>query len=200
MNMQHLFPVPVGMFDLERGFTDEEMAFVRAQEVRTNEGNSVSINNLVLRDTVMTPLREWIETCVDEYLKTTHDPKSEVRLNITQSWFNYSKPGQYHHKHYHPNSLVSGVLYLNTNLNDKIHFHRAGVQQIKFDPLNWNIYNSDSWWLEAVTGRLILFPSCLEHSVPQVEGSQTRISMAFNTFPVGVVGDESKLTGLKLEV
>jgi hypothetical protein len=32
-----------------------------------------------------------------------------------------------------------------------------------------------------------------------VQGEDTRISMSFNTFPVGIVGDELSLTGLKLE-
>jgi hypothetical protein len=45
---------------------------------------------------------------------------------------------------------------------------------------------------------LILFPSSLTHMVQTVESEQTRISLAFNTFPVGHVGDEMDLTGLSL--
>jgi hypothetical protein len=46
---------------------------------------------------------------------------------------------------------------------------------------------------------LILFPSSLTHMVPTIQGEQTRISLSFNTFPVGTVGEEMDLTGLKLE-
>jgi hypothetical protein len=35
--------------------------------------------------------------------------------------------------------------------------------------------------------------------VETVQGEATRISLSFNTFPVGVVGEEMDLTGLKLE-
>lgn len=35
--------------------------------------------------------------------------------------------------------------------------------------------------------------------VETVTGDDTRISLAFNTFPVGNVGDELNLTGLNLE-
>ena len=35
--------------------------------------------------------------------------------------------------------------------------------------------------------------------VQTVESDQTRISLSFNTFPVGSVGEEMDLTGLKLE-
>jgi uncharacterized protein (TIGR02466 family) len=199
MNMHHLFPVPVGMFDLGRPLSEEELAFVNAQDTRPNTGNTTSVNHFVLRDPVMTPLRGWIEDCVAEYFKATTNPKHNVNLRITQSWFNYSKPGQHHHKHSHPNSFVSGVFYLDTNLDDRIYFYRSGWQQIKFPPDSWNLYNSESWWFEAAQGRLILFPSSLEHMVPTIQGQKTRISMSFNTFPVGTVGDEMELTGLKLE-
>ena len=46
---------------------------------------------------------------------------------------------------------------------------------------------------------LILFPSRLTHMVETVKGEDTRISLSFNTFPVGLVGEEMDLTGLKLE-
>jgi hypothetical protein len=35
--------------------------------------------------------------------------------------------------------------------------------------------------------------------VQTVTGDDTRISLAFNTFPVGYVGDEQSLTGLHLK-
>jgi uncharacterized protein (TIGR02466 family) len=140
-----------------------------------------------------------MEDCVDEYFKATVNPKHAVNLRITQSWVNYSEPGQFHHKHAHPNSYVSGVFYVQTNENDKIYFYKDGYQQIKFPPEKWNEWNSESWWFEAAEGKLILFPSNLTHMVPTVEGDVVRTSLSFNSFPVGVVGEELDLTGLKLE-
>ena len=88
---------------------------------------------------------------------------------------------------------------MQTNPDDLIYFYKDGWQQIKFPPDQWNPYNSESWWYEAHVGKLILFPSSLTHMVPEVKGEDTRISLSFNTFPVGVVGEEMDLTGLKLE-
>jgi len=200
MKIHHLFPIPIGMFDLNRELTDKEILFVRDMDIRKNEGNMISNNNFVLRDPVMTSIREWIEDCVTEYFKATVNPKYDVHLRITQSWFNYSEQGQWHHKHAHPNSFISGVFYLNTNADDKIYFHSSEWKQIRLSPKEWNIYNSESWWFEAIKGRLILFPSSLEHNVPIVQGDDTRISMSFNTFPVGTIGDELHLTGLKISI
>ena len=199
MNMHNLFPIPVGMIDLDRQLSKKELSFILKQEQRLNMGNRTSVNHTLLKSASLTSLRSWLEDQVQEFFKLTVNPKHNVSLKITQSWANYSEPGQFHHKHAHPNSFISGVFYVQTNPSDKIYFHRDEYQQIKFPPENWNIWNSESWWYEAITGRLILFPSSTSHMVPSVEGDQTRISISFNTFPVGVVGEEMDLTGLKLE-
>jgi hypothetical protein len=34
--------------------------------------------------------------------------------------------------------------------------------------------------------------------VEAVQGDQTRISLSFNTFPIGSIGEEVSLTGLKI--
>jgi uncharacterized protein (TIGR02466 family) len=200
MNLHGLFAQPVGFFDLGRELTEEEKFFLMELEQRANMGNRTSVNNFVLKSPVMTSLRSWMEDSVAEYFKATTNPKHDVTLRLTQSWVNYSEPGQYHHKHAHPNSFVSGVFYIQTNPNDKIFFYRDGYSQIKFPPAEWNSWNSESWWFEALNGRLILFPSSLTHMVPTVEGEDVRVSLSFNTFPAGTVGEEMDLTGLKLEV
>ena len=163
MAMHGLFAQPVGMFD--RPLSDDEKSLLMGLETRPNMGNTTSTDNFVLRRSGLTNLRSWIEDCVADYFKATANPKHDVSLRITQSWVNYSEQGQYHHKHAHPNSLVSGVFYINTNDNDRIYFYRSGFQQIKFPTDGWNQWNSESWWFEATEGRLVLFPSSLEHMV-----------------------------------
>ena len=200
MQLHNLFPIPIGFTNIDRSLSDEELIFIRNLETRPNTGNTTSFNNFVLRDPVLTSLRSFIEDSVSEYFKATVNPKHNVSLKITQSWFNYSEPGQFHHKHAHPNSYISGVFYVQTNLSDKIYFYKECWQQIKLTPETWNPYNSESWWYEATVGKLILFPSSLTHMVPEVAGDKTRISLSFNTFPVGALGEEVDLTGLRLEV
>ena len=198
MNMHNLFPTPVGMFDLGREFTEAEMAFILGLPQHDNMGNTTSDDNEVLKREPMAELNKFMEASVQEYLTAVYAPKNGTKMRITQSWCNYTKPGQFHHKHAHPNSFISGVFYLQTTAQDKIYFYRDGYQQIKMPTDNWNVYNSESWWFEATKGRLILFPSSLTHMVETVKGDDTRISMSFNTFPVGHVGDDRSLTGLYL--
>jgi uncharacterized protein (TIGR02466 family) len=198
--IHNLFPTPVGRYELGRDLTAKELSFLKNQETRFNAGNTTSKDNTILKNKELTKLRDFLETSISEYFKTVYNPKHHVNLKITQSWTNYTENGQYHHKHAHPNSFVSGVFYVQANKEkDKIYFYRDAYQQIKFPPSEWNLWNSESWWFEVGTGDLILFPSSLTHMVETVQHDQTRISLSFNTFPVGVVGDEMDLTGLQLE-
>lgn len=198
--IHNLFPTPVGRYELGRDLTAKELSFLKNQETRSNMGNTTSKDNTILKNKELTKLRDFLETSISEYFKTVYNPKHQVNLKITQSWTNYTENGQYHHKHAHPNSFVSGVFYVQANKEkDKIYFYRDAYQQIKFPPSEWNVWNSESWWFEVGTGNLILFPSSLTHMVETVQHDQTRISLSFNTFPVGVVGDEMDLTGLQLE-
>lgn len=197
MIFENLFPIPVGF---SRYDEEIDKDFLVNQPQRINEGNTSSVDNYILKHKQLLNLRQNIEKCVHEYFMATYNPKNDTRLKITQSWLNWTKPGQHHHRHSHPNSLISGCYYVNANKNtDRIYFYRDGYQQIKFPPIEWNMFNSDSWWFSVGTGDLILFPSSLTHMVQPVEGDDTRISLAFNTFPIGEIGDEENLTALKLE-
>ncbi len=195
----NLFPTAVARFELGRDFSAEEMSFVDTQPTHKNMGNTTSDDYYVLRHDTMSSLKEFVENSVNEYLKSIYAPKHDVSLRLTQSWLNYTKPGQYHHKHAHPNSFISGVLYLKAaREKDKIYFYKDGYQQVKLPTDNHNVYNSESWWLEVGAGDLMLFPSSLTHMVETVQGDE-RVSLSFNTFPVGYVGDEGDLTALYLE-
>ena len=146
----------------------------------------------------MANIKTFVESSVTEYLRSVYAPKNEVSLRITQSWLNYCQSGQWHHKHSHPNSFISGVLYIKAaRERDRINFYRDGYQQIKLPTDNWNLHNSDSWWFEVGAGDLMLFPSQLPHMVETVQ--QERVSLSFNTFPIGNIGEEETLTALHLE-
>jgi len=200
MNLHGLFAQPVGFFDLGRELTEEEKFFLMELEQRANQGNRTSSNNFALKRPVMTSLRSWMEDSVAEYFKATTNPKHDVTLRLTQRWVNYSEPGQYHHKHAHPNSFISGVFYIQTDaLKDRICFFKDSYQQIRVSTENWNLWNSEIWRYEAIPKKLILFPSSLTHMVEHVQAEHTRVSLSFNTFLEGQLGSEyDDSTGLEL--
>ena len=197
MNLISIFPTTIGKFELGRDFSTEELAFVDSQPTHKNMGNYTSDNRYVLRDDTLKSLTAFIDASVAEYLRSIYAPKHDVSMRVTQSWLNYTKPGEFHHKHTHPNSFISGVLYVKAKKeSDKIYFYRDGYQQIKLATDNWSLHNSESWWFEVGAGDLMIFPSSLTHMVEPVQGEDTRISLSFNTFPVGYVGAEDSLMAL----
>jgi uncharacterized protein (TIGR02466 family) len=127
----------------------------------------------------------------------THKPSTNVSLKITQSWANYAKNGQEHTTHLHQNSIISGVFYVNTNQNDKIIFYRnTSLRHFKIETEEYNSWNSDELWFSSEEGNLLLFPSLLAHRVPEVIGEKERISISFNSFFSGEIGDDRNLTQL----
>ena len=201
MNLFTLFPTAVGKFTLDREFTKQELKFVEEQERRPNMGNQTSVNNYVLKEKPLKKLSDFLIDSANKYFSEVYRPKDNVKLYITQSWLNYTSRSGYHHKHAHPNSFISGVFYVNADVTkDKIFFYgREEYKQIKLEPTDYNLYNSESWWLEAGAGVLYLFPSSLTHMVPTIDHDDTRISLSFNTFLKGTIGENSNLTELLIE-
>lgn len=200
MNIVPLFPTPVGQFNLGRKLSKKELAFMLDQEKKSNVGNTTSAYRYVLEDKKLVDLKSFIETSVLNFFNEIVQPEHDVNLRITQSWLNYTEPGQFHHRHRHPNSVLSAVFYVDADPEvDKIYFYEnTSYKQIQFKAKNWNMFNSNSWWLPVSSGDLFIFPSSFEHSVETKSGTNTRISLALNTFPVGYVGDDDTLTGLRL--
>lgn len=199
MVINNLFPTPVAGFELGRALSEVERAYLLDLETRQNTGNFTSFETNVLGHPKLHSLAEFLNSSLQEYFNTVYAPKHDANLCITQSWVNYTKPGEFHHKHAHSNSLVSGVFYIQASKEtDKLHFSKDIYHQIKITPKDFNLYTAESWWLATATGMLYLFPSSLMHMVEQVTGENTRISLSFNTFPKGIFGDEVSLNHLKL--
>jgi len=201
VNLLTLFPTAVGKFTLDRELTKQENKFIETVEKRPNMGNQTSVNNYVLKEKQLKGLHEFFTDCLNKYFTEIYRPKDNVKIYITQSWLNYTGKNQYHHKHAHPNSFISGVFYANADTTkDKIFFYgNESYKQIKLEPTDYNLYNSESWWLEAGTGILYLFPSSLTHMVSTVDHEETRVSLSFNTFLKGTIGENHNLTELLIE-
>lgn len=199
LNILSLFPTPVGLFELGRDLTQKELNFFEGLKTRNNAANLVSLERNVLQKPQMKKIREFIENSMNLYFNNMYKPKFELELYITQSWVNYTKNGESHHRHTHPNSIISGVFYCQSNdETDKIHFHKNIIREIKIVPSEFHVYNSDVWWIPAKTGTLLIFPSTLSHSVDPIQSQKTRISLSFNTFVKGKIGAEDELTFLEL--
>jgi uncharacterized protein (TIGR02466 family) len=125
----------------------------------------------------------------------------DAKLYITQSWVNKTMPGEYHHQHNHPNSIVSGTFYIEANDGDMIQFAKPGndISPWLFTPKQWNMWNCASWGVPVASGQLLLWRSHLPHSVPPTKGPNVRHALGVNTFIRGTIGENNSLSGLSLK-
>jgi len=197
-----IFPTPIYITNLNRNFSKKEINFINKTKSYTykNEGNTTSKNTYILNNLIFKKLKQEINLTIKDYFNKIIVTKNNITPYITQSWLNYTETNQHHHKHEHPNSFLSGVLYINAVKEyDKIFFYKKDNYRM-INPVveQWNVYNSNLWWFPVETGQLMLFPSSLTHSVETKKGNNTRISLAFNTFVKGTIGNNMELTELML--
>ena len=196
-----VFSVPIVTYEYSVPFTKEELQFIKnsKRDSVPNQGNSSSRDTYILNNPEMSDIKSELMKAVQDYKISIMGADDKVDLYITQSWLNFTNQGQQHHVHLHTNSLVSGVLYISADEeNDKIFFYNDRIMNLNPVIKNYNVFNSDCWWYKVKTYKIILFPSWLMHEVRAKEGDNERISLAFNTFIKGDIGDERVLNRLIL--
>jgi uncharacterized protein (TIGR02466 family) len=159
--------------------------------------NNFFHNDVYLLDT-MPNLAKAISNCIDDY--TINVLGEDASIRYTQSWININPPGASHHRHSHINSILSGVLYLQTDeASGRFLVHRSDTRTIKNKTKNFNKFNFEYLFFEPKQFELYLFPSSLEHSVEENKSNKNRISLSFNTFYHGTINaTDSMLTELKI--
>ena len=56
-------------------------------------------------------------------------------------------------------------------------------------PKNYNLFNTREFVVDTSPGDIVIFPSELFHKININKFNEERISLAFNFFPVGKLGD-----------
>jgi len=197
-----IFPWPIFTVLLERDFSEEEIAFACTQDCAWNVGGLISKDRRVLDNPCLSSLRAMIQQYLDLYVQRIISPRDPIEIYITQSWFNLEKMGMFHHQHSHTNSIVSGVVYIRTRPGDSVQFYRDNHRQIiSIEGVSRGPFNSDVCSIGVETGELILFPSALVHGVDPVDKDREegRLTLSFNTFVRGIVGDEFASNALDLK-
>ncbi len=156
-----------------------------------NYNNWISDDQDVLAKPEFKDLAECVYNGICEYFYGVMQAKSDVEIYITESWFNKTEKGQTHHRHWHPNSLYSGVVYIKSSgTSGGTRFITSQYDTIEYGINDSNIYNSRSWTVDPQEGSMIIFPSNLEHMVSEYEGDSPRITLAFNTFVRGYINKD----------
>ena len=197
-----LFASPIMVCGEPFAFRAPEEAFLAELPMVRNVGNAMSRDDRVLDAPELARLRAFVDREVSTYAHRLWRIRADLEVYVTQSWVNRAGPGEFHARHRHPNSIVSGVLFLDDDPHEAlppITFHRPQEPfplQLDYDELDE--LNASARTFEVVRGRLILFPSLLEHDVGPNDSERTRSTLSFNTFVRGVAGRRDALTEVRL--
>ena len=149
----------------------------------------------LLKQKNISKLHLKIKETISFFTKQVLDISDE--FEISTSWINRYKETEINPKHSHPNALISGVYYVDSDeTSAPIVFEKPYLYtnlfhstiKASFQNKNHNQFNTDYYGLKPVTGDLYMFPSWLEHYVPPQTGNKTRYSIAFNAFIKGKIG------------
>ena len=200
-----VFPTPVYIVkrDLELSPKDDkDIEDIIKGGLRPNSGNASSVNSYIF-NSKLKEIKQFCEQQLKIYVEKVINPKEDLDFYITQSWLNITKPGGSHHSHFHQNSIISGVFYISTEEDDTITFHdpNAKIKKIIHPTIKeYNLWNSITWFFPVNNNELVLFPSWLNHEVePNKKATTDRISLSFNTFVRGTLGNQKELTELILK-
>lgn len=161
-------------------------------------------NNHLHKEEIYKKLFSWVDECLDSVRQ--REGFHCDSLKVTQAWANLTKTNQFHHAHIHPNSVLSGIFYVTdecvTTFGIQNPWYLGGFTETSmFIQVSLDVQKC---WVhdhyKASAGDLIIFPSNLHHNVNEHQGEESRVTISFNSFPSGKIGDHDELMGLNLEV
>ena len=113
------------------------------------------------------------------YYKTQDELKWGMAL-----WANVNRAGQYNNTHIHPGATWSGVYYADTGSPVPEQPHSGDITFLSpILPQTYSFFTKalpSQYTIKPEAGRMVLFPSYLQHQVHPYWGEQPRISVAFN--------------------
>ena len=184
-----IFPIPIHQFDVN-GFSEIKDELIDyAYDYKKKDPKGVSLSNrggwqsegfeIINEDDV---LQLFLINCLSNFPPI----KESVQLR-GYAWININKPGDYNIKHVHPTNNLSGVLWIKCleNSGDIVfdspnNFESFLENKSYNDDFKKSNFIDDSYHCYPTEGRIIVFPSHLEHHVQENKSNEDRISVSFN--------------------
>ena len=192
MSIHDIFRVPV--YRAQLNLNIKKLQSFCNEYQQNNTGRIISniggyqSNDLPLNDVSLHPLIKEINTHSSKFAKEfVNSVRGKNEQSLINIWININSYKDTNKVHNHPFSEISGVYYIKTP--DKcghIVFEHPAKDILEYywteSSIEFNEYNSPTWWKPAVENTLYLFPSWLKHRVePNLNKTEERISISFNT-------------------
>lgn len=181
-SVEYPFAIGIGVYQKNTEPTKEEINYIENIDWQRNIGNDIGDNYQLFRNPIFTDLSRFCNEAVNEYYQGLL--QYDTKLDVVLSWANRTVPGEQHHLHRHPNSVISGVYYYDSTELCPIELHSPWLPMNPYSdkPREYTYLNSDVRQLAVEANTAICFPSFLWHQVPKSRDTKARYSVAFNAF------------------
>jgi uncharacterized protein (TIGR02466 family) len=199
--MPEILPIfPTAIYkNFLRALTLQELNYINSVPTFKQElGNMTSNNSYILDSLELIDLKNKLMEQVHVYAREIM--KIDNEFYMTNSWLNVTKKSQNHSLHTHTNSIISGVYYIDVNNSQpSISFNRPTPPfLLNLKAKSFTPFNTEHWSVPVENHTVLLFPSQMYHGVTPNFSNNDRISIAFNTFVKGQIGDTTSGADLYL--
>ena len=187
--LTNLFPSPVHIFESDGfdEFKNNLIDYVYKLKEKDPEGYTISNRNgWQSRGFDLSDMNDLLHGTILQGLSSFSAIKNTTKMRAS-AWININSPGSYNVKHTHPNSHLSGVMWIKAPKDSgNIVFDNPNGHQTHTEINSYNQEFKDqffvhhAYWLPPIEGRMIIFPSHLQHAVNENKSNEDRISVSFN--------------------
>ena len=190
--VESLFPTGIMVIDnfINEDECDEILTYIRSKDMHQDD-DTVPYNAKSSFDGVTNFVKEVSEnTSVDDFYDRSTFALNEYasvlgqpELALSNSWAHIQYEGSWVVDHIHPNSKVSGVLYINADKDSNNLTFKNPNPYAKLDsPVTSNEFNFTINEIPVENRRLVMFPSWLEHgSNFSINKTTGRTMISFNS-------------------
>lgn len=183
MELQHIFTTPIVTDYLEldnKSLEEFAKKAVAKEAVPNNQSDFVDLQDPILAD-----LLEATIVRVNSLWRSLGLSQS-TELVIDRAWANTDNTSAIDVKHCHPGCVFAAIYYVKASGavsgNLIVHTPVIPLEHYILAPLveQPNIFNSTSWAIPPMTGKLVIIPGWLVHSVSKNNSGDDRISIAMD--------------------
>lgn len=197
-----MFPTPVGEFVVENcDSINEQLRALVLEKERTQPSQSYAnaggwhsrTDLLEWKNPAIEQLQKWIIEAIEHMIAQTYEymqsmgmpPQGPPGRLHARAWANVSRNGHYHRMHNHPGYAWSGAYYVSCG-KDAPGRPLSGLFELPDPRPHANMVPTpgnpfgQKILIKPVPGKIVIFPSWMEHFVHPFYGDGERISIAFN--------------------
>ena len=199
-NITPLFSTPIYQSQIEP-ISAEELDYIISLEYEPS--GLYSKDKYILEHKQLSSVKTKVMGALNQYVYDALRVNPTNEFYITNSWVVKHEKGCSAQLHRHDNSLLSGVLYIQTDDNSGEISFDLGVASavfpsaIRIEYTELNLFNSPSWAHYPYDNDILIFPSHVLHKVAETKSDKTRYSLAFNAYVRGKLGDDMSVLDLK---